>query len=334
MKVKEFTKDYILFDNNKYLTFKITNSLKYDLYDYYFDFEEFYNQLKDDEIDENTLKFDKYIVQLAFLSTDEIHEDEIHYTYNPYTSTFDKKSYADERNIGILLSFEITKLIEYDTSGKKIQYPRKVTITKEYFIPFYRKEKSLNNQKIEELQNQILDIEKNTNKYLNTKYSFEDKIAAEVNIQILYDNQQILKMCGFDAIELPGNYIHSEKEIYYDESKAFTILTVNEESIEFSNGKKLTFDHMEDCYEYNYADFTQIDDLALDMTFYENELVFEAVKECGIRFGNRGGNMVFIPCYSDQNGYYTTSVDIYYDNKLVLHLHESELQYYGIPNEK
>ena len=39
MKVKEITKDYILFDNNKYLTYKITNPLKCDLYDYYFDFE-------------------------------------------------------------------------------------------------------------------------------------------------------------------------------------------------------------------------------------------------------------------------------------------------------
>lgn len=169
---------------------------------------------------------------------------------------------------------------------------------------------------------------------MNTKYTLEEKIASKVNIQILYDNHEVLKMSGFDAIELPGNYIHSEEEIYYDENKVFTIKNITEEYIEFSNGKKLTYDHENDCCEINYADFKQIDDLAFDMTFYENELVFEAVNECGIRFGNRGGNMVFIPCYSDQNGYYTTSVDLYYNGKLALHLHQAEFQYYGQPNKK
>lgn len=125
MKVKEITKDYILFDNNKYLTYKITNPLKCDLYDYYFDFETLIHQLKDVEINENTLKFDKYIVQLAFLSDDEIYEDEIHYTYDPYRTEFsqDYQSYVDERNVGIVLSFKEEILVEVYHNGEKMQYP-------------------------------------------------------------------------------------------------------------------------------------------------------------------------------------------------------------------
>ncbi len=330
MKVNEITKDYILFDNNKCLTYKITNPLKYDLFDYYLDFETLIHQLKDVEINENTHKFDKYNVQLAFLSNFEIYEDEIHYTYDSYRSEFnqDYQSYVDERNVGIILSVKEEILVEVYRNGENMQYPGHEVICKEFFIPFYRKTKSLKDQEIEELRNQISDIEKTSNKYLNTKYTLEDKIAAEITIQIFYDNKEVLKMSGYDGIELPGTYIHSEEIIHYDEKKAFTIKNVTEEYIEFSNGKKLTFDHESDCCEINYADFIQLDDLATETIFYENELVFESVEKYGFRFGNRGGNMIFVPCYTIQNGYYTSSVDIYYDEKIVLHVHESQYKSY------
>ena len=94
------------------------------------------------------------------------------------------------------------------------------------------------------------------------------------------------------------------------------IIRIDSDSIEFDNGTEITFDHKQDCCEHNYADFTQLERLALNEEFQE-ELDFEWV--CGgFRFGNLLDTMFFVPCYSEQNGYYSDDVDIYYDNELVL----------------
>lgn len=95
-----------------------------------------------------------------------------------------------------------------------------------------------------------------------------------------------------------------------------TIAEVTDEHILFSNGSEITFDHPQDCCEWNYADFKQIEDIARN-TVFTLPLQFEEVDESGFRFGNPN-KMFFIPCYSDQNGYYTTEIDIYYDNHKVL----------------
>lgn len=88
------------------------------------------------------------------------------------------------------------------------------------------------------------------------------------------------------------------------------IANITEEEIVFSNGQRITFDHPQDCCEYNYADFKQLDDLARTYNF-QLPLKFEAVNESGFRFGD-SRRMFFVPCYSDQNGYYTCEIDIYY----------------------
>lgn len=95
------------------------------------------------------------------------------------------------------------------------------------------------------------------------------------------------------------------------------ILKITEDFIEFDNGKRVEFYHCCDCCEINYADFEQLDSLARDVDFSE-PLVFE---ECdyGFRFGNPPINMFFVPCYSMQNGYYSNELDIWYDDKEVIH---------------
>ena len=93
------------------------------------------------------------------------------------------------------------------------------------------------------------------------------------------------------------------------------IIEVTREHIKFDNNKLITFDHDQDCCEDNYADFKQIDDLGRDYE-YPEELKFEFVDYSGFRFGGEGC-MTFIPCYSEQNGYYTTAIDIYYDGEIV-----------------
>ena len=95
------------------------------------------------------------------------------------------------------------------------------------------------------------------------------------------------------------------------------ILNVTESSIEFDNGKKISFDHDQDCCEFNYADFEQLDSLAREVDFSEL-LVFESC-DYGFRFGNPPINMFFVPCYSIQNGYYSNELDIWYDDKEVIH---------------
>lgn len=94
------------------------------------------------------------------------------------------------------------------------------------------------------------------------------------------------------------------------------ISRITDNEILFDGGHTITFDHYQDCCEDNYADFEQIDDIARAASF-THPLQFEAVDGYGFRFGNEN-NMHFVPCYSDQNGYYSSDIQIYYDGKVVL----------------
>jgi hypothetical protein len=95
------------------------------------------------------------------------------------------------------------------------------------------------------------------------------------------------------------------------------IKSVKQEELVFDNGYTITSDHECDCCEHNYADFPQIDDIAM-ATDFDPDLEFESVDGAGFRFGNKG-KMFFVPCYSEQSGYYSAEVDIYYNDEAVLH---------------
>ena len=90
---------------------------------------------------------------------------------------------------------------------------------------------------------------------------------------------------------------------------------ITEEEIIFTNGKSISYTNLE-WYANNYPDFQQLDDLGRDYDFDE-DLKFEKVDDYGFMFGD-DHRMFFIPCYSKQNGYYSSEVDIYYGNELVL----------------
>ena len=74
------------------------------------------------------------------------------------------------------------------------------------------------------------------------------------------------------------------------------IKTVTDENIVFDNGNVISFHHEQDCCEYTYADFS-------------------ILNPCVIK---SNGHWIFIPCYSEQNGWYTSEIDIYYNGKRVL----------------
>lgn len=94
------------------------------------------------------------------------------------------------------------------------------------------------------------------------------------------------------------------------------IIEVNYEHILFDNGSVITFDHEQECCEWNYADFVQLDSIAREYE-YQEPLIFEAVDDKGFLFGD-SRRLFFVPCYSDQNGYYTDEIDIYLNGDRVL----------------
>lgn len=102
------------------------------------------------------------------------------------------------------------------------------------------------------------------------------------------------------------------------------ISRILEDGIYFEGGHAITFDHKQDCCEQNYADFEQVDDIARAAAF-THPLQFEAVDGYGFRFGNEN-NMHFVPCYSCQNGYYSSDIQIYYDGEKVLSIEAEEIR--------
>ena len=101
------------------------------------------------------------------------------------------------------------------------------------------------------------------------------------------------------------------------------IKAISREVILFDNGCKITYDHFQECCEENYADFNQLEDTGIETEDFKEPLTFESV-ENGFRFGNPG-KMYYVPCYSEQNGYYTSDVDIYYNGDLVCSTQAEEI---------
>lgn len=104
------------------------------------------------------------------------------------------------------------------------------------------------------------------------------------------------------------------------------IVKWTDDRVYFSDGTYITYDHLQDCCECNYADFSVLDVMYHDEEFESYKI--ETVEDAGfllklyqdngdksILFGRTGYLNIFIPCYSDQNGYYTSMLDIYCYNK-------------------
>ena len=88
------------------------------------------------------------------------------------------------------------------------------------------------------------------------------------------------------------------------------IVKWDDENIVFSNGSVITYDHVQDCCESNWADFSVLD------TFYDGkefkDYFIEPVDKAGFNlvlvYSAYEMQRIFIPCYSDQNGYYTDEI--------------------------
>lgn len=87
----------------------------------------------------------------------------------------------------------------------------------------------------------------------------------------------------------------------------------NDEGVVFGNGNSLYDYHIADCCENNYADWEQLEESALSYDFDEDS--FKIVpNDYGFRFGDKSRTF-FVPCYTIQNGYYSSDVTIVYCDK-------------------
>lgn len=96
------------------------------------------------------------------------------------------------------------------------------------------------------------------------------------------------------------------------------IKEVTEQHILFDNGTIITYYSNQWVGAWNYADFQQLEEAALSEDFDTDNLKYEFVAGSGFRFGSNPMRMYFIPCYSEQKGYYGTDIEIYHNEELVL----------------
>lgn len=88
----------------------------------------------------------------------------------------------------------------------------------------------------------------------------------------------------------------------------------NDQLILFSDGSTITYDYEQECCEVNYADFS-----VLEMFYNDEEFIDFTIEyaEDGFLLILLGVGLVphakkiFIPCYSEQNGYYSNNITVY-----------------------
>ena len=94
------------------------------------------------------------------------------------------------------------------------------------------------------------------------------------------------------------------------------IIEAGENILRFDNGVEIYCNHAQNCCEHNYADCDQLDDIARNTDFDTAKLEIDILQDQGFRFGNKPGKMFFVPCYSVQNGYYSTNLNIFINGKM------------------
>lgn len=97
---------------------------------------------------------------------------------------------------------------------------------------------------------------------------------------------------------------------------------VEEDKIVFDNGNTLEQYHSQDCCEHVYADFNVLDNYNLstvtgktidirDIDFEERiENLIQPVQSAGFNMVSKIGEKFFVPCYNEQNGYYSSDLEL------------------------
>lgn len=92
----------------------------------------------------------------------------------------------------------------------------------------------------------------------------------------------------------------------------------DDEMIYFSDGSTISYHHDQDCCECNYADFSALENYKDLLDKEWDDFTVGPIDGTGIMLTLIGHNEfgipitpgILIPCYSEQNGYYSTDLDI------------------------
>jgi len=83
------------------------------------------------------------------------------------------------------------------------------------------------------------------------------------------------------------------------------LILIDEQGLKFDDGTVVEHFHDQDCCETVYADWKQLEDTGiLNREF--NDIKIEGVKRSGFRL-----NGYFVPCYNEQNGYYSSGLEVW-----------------------
>lgn len=100
------------------------------------------------------------------------------------------------------------------------------------------------------------------------------------------------------------------------------IKEINGEKIMFDNGYELEYYHEQDCCENVYADFEILKTynlstktgkiIKIEEIDFEEELekLIEGKVEIGFNMISKIGEKFFVPCYNEQNGYYSSELEL------------------------
>lgn len=91
--------------------------------------------------------------------------------------------------------------------------------------------------------------------------------------------------------------------------KGKTVLAIRprqyDEILELTDGRTIVANHDSDCCEYNYADWSSLDDTGFYQENFFNKKIIIDEWEGGFRINGYAVN-----CYSQQNGYYSNAITV------------------------
>lgn len=100
------------------------------------------------------------------------------------------------------------------------------------------------------------------------------------------------------------------------------IKSIKDDEVEFDNGYILKSYHIQDCCESVFADFEVLNTYNVStvtgkkinirkINFEENlEKLVQGVAGAGFNMISKKGEKFFIPCYNQQNGYYSSKLEL------------------------
>lgn len=106
-------------------------------------------------------------------------------------------------------------------------------------------------------------------------------------------------------------------------------LSAEDALMKFDDGTTITSDYSPICCEYNYADFSACVDDELRNNEFDSIALGSVVEDAGFNLIIKGlphkilgkyDKTYFVPCYSEQNGYYSNNLTIYINNIPVCNL--------------